>query len=51
MLDFPERTQGDQELYELSRDPHEQHDLAADPTYREELESLRSQALQWWEQE
>jgi arylsulfatase A-like enzyme len=30
-----------EELYDLAADPHEEHNLAGDPAYRERLESLR----------
>jgi uncharacterized sulfatase len=35
------------ELYDLESDPHEQHNLAADPHYAEQVQSLRSQLEAW----
>ncbi|MFI3319086.1 MAG: sulfatase [Rikenellaceae bacterium] len=33
--------QGVEELYDLSRDPNEEHNLASDPKYKKQLEALR----------
>ena len=36
-----------EELYDLNNDPHEIHNLAANPTHREQLEQLRARMNQW----
>ena len=36
-----------EELYDVTRDPHEIHNLAADPTYAATLERMRAVHLQW----
>lgn len=38
------------ELYDRSQDPHETHNLAADPRYAQVLELLQTQLVKWqWE--
>lgn len=37
------------ELYDLQRDPHEQHDLSRDPRYAETLRRLVAQLDAWWD--
>ena len=37
------------ELYDTVADPHEVHNLAADPKYREPLERLRAELFRWME--
>lgn len=39
-----------EELYDMKNDPHEQHNLAANPDYADELESHRKIVNQWIEQ-
>lgn len=36
-----------EELYELTTDPHELHNLAADPQYKSTLEAMRKQLIDW----
>ncbi len=36
-----------EELYDCEADPHETHDLAADPAHRETLERLRAECDRW----
>lgn len=36
-----------EELYDVTNDPHEIHNLAADPTYKEKLEELRKAFRTW----
>lgn len=36
-----------EELYDLSTDPHEIHNLAADPRYAQQLQALRQACLSW----
>ncbi|RLS40434.1 MAG: DUF4976 domain-containing protein [Planctomycetota bacterium] len=36
-----------EELYDLTTDPHEIHNLAADPQYKSTLETLRQQLADW----
>jgi arylsulfatase A-like enzyme len=40
-----------EELYDLRRDPHEQHNLAADPAHAEQLAALRSELDDWMRQQ
>jgi len=39
-----------EELYDCIADPHELHNLAADPAYREKLEELRAEMDRWIEE-
>jgi len=39
----------DEELYDLEKDPHEVNNLAADPAYKDKLEELRQEHLNWQE--
>lgn len=41
------RNPGEYELYDLENDPHEWNDLSSDPSYRDEMERLKSVLLQW----
>ena len=43
-----ERSAGDQALFQLDDDPHEAHDLYADPEQAERIARLRELALAWW---
>ncbi len=40
-----------EELYDVLADPHELHDLAGDPAYRELMDDLRAKLLAWMEQQ
>ncbi len=40
-----------EELYDLTKDPHEIHNLAADPRHADLLESLRAQLAAWRKQQ
>ncbi len=42
-----EATRPSEELYDLTADPHEMNNLAADPAYREQLESMRGDVEKW----
>lgn len=44
---FSAPTKPMEELYDLHSDPHEIHNLAADPQYRQRLESMRAECLRW----
>ncbi len=46
--DYLNRDQGQEELFDLVDDPHELHDLAAQPNQKTRLSDLRRQVLQWW---
>ncbi len=48
LAEAPLRTRGDQNLYDLSNDPHELDDLSANPEHREGLAQYRKQVLDWW---
>jgi N-sulfoglucosamine sulfohydrolase len=39
------------ELYDLAADPHEQHNLAANPQHAQRLASLRDELEQWMRQQ
>jgi arylsulfatase A-like enzyme len=42
------RRAGEEELYDLSKDPYEEENLAALPEHREQLETLRRNVFEWW---
>jgi arylsulfatase A-like enzyme len=46
--DFPTRSRGDEDLYDVKADPYERHNLATDPKQRERMDTLKAAALQWW---
>jgi uncharacterized sulfatase len=46
--DYPVRNAGDEDLYDLSRDPYEQNNLAADPAQKKRLAELNERVLAWW---
>jgi uncharacterized sulfatase len=48
LTDYPERSRGDQDLYDLESDPHELKDLAARAEHGERLARFRRQVLDWW---
>ena len=41
---YPER---DAELYDLQNDPHEQHNLAAEPAQKPVVEEMKQRLLDW----
>ncbi len=45
---YPERRRGDEELYDLERDPYELDNLAARPEQRALMDRLRGEILAWW---
>jgi arylsulfatase A-like enzyme len=45
---FPARAAGDEDLFDLRRDPYELHDLADDAAQAERLAVLRRRVLAWW---
>lgn len=48
---FPlERRRGAEELFDLTRDPYELHDLSGDPARAAEMQALRDGALRWWQE-
>jgi uncharacterized sulfatase len=46
--EFPARTRGDRDLYDLDADPHERHDLSAEAQHAALMDELRAGALEWW---
>lgn len=46
--EFPTRSAGDQDLYDLENDPYEQKNLAGDPAKSQQLAGFRQQVLAWW---
>ncbi|MFT5442095.1 MAG: arylsulfatase A-like enzyme [Myxococcota bacterium] len=50
-LPFPTRSQGDMELYDLDKDPHEQMNLAHAPSQVATREQLHNQLIIWWDNE
>ncbi len=46
---FAPREFGDENLFDLARDPDELADLSADPAQAERMAELRLAALDWWE--
>lgn len=45
---YPERDRGDEDLFDLERDPYELDDLSARPENRELMQKLRADVLAWW---
>ncbi len=43
-----DRNRGEENLYDLARDPYEKEDLASDPARRARCDELRAAALAWW---
>lgn len=48
LTDYPARSAGDQDLYDLDSDPYERNDLAEDLAQQERLVQMRTAALRWW---
>ncbi len=46
--EFPTRTAGDEDLYNLESDPFEQKDLAGDAQHRQRLAGFKAAVLSWW---
>jgi len=46
--DYPTRSAGDQDLYDLENDPYEQHNLSGDPAHRQRLAEMKQRVMQWW---
>lgn len=46
--EYPTRTAGDQDLYDLENDPYEQNDLANDPVHKQRLAEFKQRVMQWW---
>jgi choline-sulfatase len=44
----PEETRREEKLIDLSKDPGEMKNLAADPAYRSQLENARQGLRQWY---
>ncbi len=45
---YPQRTRGDEELYDLEADPYELLNLAGDPAQRALMDRLKGEILAWW---
>ena len=45
---MPQRSKGQQNLFDLDADPYEQNDLAGQAEHRQRLADFRKQALDWW---
>lgn len=48
MTDFPARKAGDEDLYDLEKDPYELHNLSNEPEYKELLADFKEKIHQWW---
>lgn len=46
--EFPQRSRGDEDLYDLEADPYERKNLAKDAQQRERMDELKAAALKWW---
>jgi len=47
--DFIPHAAGDVELFDLSRDPYEQHDLSTDPALHDRIIDWKAEMRVWWE--
>ncbi len=47
--EYPTRSTGDEDLYDLQADPREQTNLAAEPEHAERVAEMREAVLAWWE--
>jgi hypothetical protein len=45
---FPNRSRGDEDLYDLKNDPDERNDLFEEPEQRARVARFREQVLEWW---
>jgi N-sulfoglucosamine sulfohydrolase len=45
---FPDRARGDRDLFDLTQDPYEKHDLSGDPAHAALLDELQQGCLAWW---
>ncbi len=50
LTEFPTRQAGDEDLYDLQRDPYELKDLADQPDQRRRMDELRRRVLAWWKE-
>lgn len=48
LCDTLDRSQGEQNLYDLNVDPYEQDDLASEPAQAARVAAMRRQVLAWW---
>lgn len=48
--EYPTRSKGDEDLYDLESDAHELTDLAADDQHQERMAGMRAAALAWWKE-
>jgi arylsulfatase A-like enzyme len=48
LVPYPERARGDEELYDLERDPYELENLAAAPEQAQLCARFRGEILAWW---
>ena len=50
LTDFPTRSAGDEDLYDLQTDPHELTDLADQAAHEGRLADMRRAVLRWWDE-
>ena len=48
--EFPTRSRGAQDLFDLNADPYERKNLAGKPEHAERIARMRQAVLDWWKQ-
>ncbi len=48
LCEYPERGRGDEDLFDLEKDPYELTDLSDLPEHRALMDDLRAEILAWW---
>jgi len=48
--EYPTHDKGDEELFDLTADPHELHNVAGTSDHREQLDQFKQQVLNWWKE-
>ncbi len=50
LADFPSRTAGQEDLFDLEADPYELHNLSNDPSLKNRLADMRQRTFSWWKE-